>query len=102
MTICCTLRYIYICTTAWHFDLPMLWNRIVVVIYVIIAQLVVFAVIHNVFTLYSSVSTVRFNHSTYNVNENDGIVDVTLYHSNPSSINIMLRVNSSDVSTDSK
>ena len=36
----------------------------------------------------------RFNHSTYSVNENDGTVDVTLYHSNPSSIDIMLRVNS--------
>ena len=44
----------------------------------------------------------RFNHSTYNVNENDGKVDVTLYHSNPSSIDIMLRVSSSDVSADSK
>ena len=42
----------------------------------------------------------RFNHSTYSVIESDGRVDVTLYHSNPSSIDIMLRVNST--STGSK
>lgn len=41
----------------------------------------------------------RFNQSTYTVNENDGKVDITLYHSNPSSIDITLKVNSSDVST---
>ena len=45
---------------------------------------------------------IRFIQSTYNVNENDGKVDVTLYHSNPSSIDIMLRVSSSDISTDGK
>ena len=44
----------------------------------------------------------RFNHSTYNVNEGNGKVDVTLYHSNPSSLDIMVTIRSSDVSTDSK
>ena len=49
-----------------------------------------------------SVSTVRFNQSRYSVNESDGKVNVMLYHSNPSSIDIVLKVNSSHVSTDSK
>ena len=49
----------------------------------------------------SSVSTIRFNQSTYSVNEHDAKVNVTLYHSNPSSIDIMLRV-SSNVSTGGK
>ena len=44
----------------------------------------------------SSVSAVRFNQSTYSVNESDGKVDITLYHSNPSSIDITLKVNSSN------
>ena len=44
----------------------------------------------------------QFNLSTYNVNESDGKVDVTLYHSNPSSIDIVLTVNSMDVSTGGK
>ena len=57
---------------------------------------------HNVLINYSSDSTVRFNQSTYSVNESDGKVNVTLYHSNPSSVDITLRVNSSDVSTDGK
>ena len=48
------------------------------------------------------VSTVRFNQSEYSVNESDEIVDVTLYHSNPSSIDIVLKVKSNHVSTDSK
>ena len=52
--------------------------------------------------LFLSVSTVRFNQSRYRVNESNGKVDVTLYHSNPSSIDIVLKVNSSHVSTDSK
>ena len=49
-----------------------------------------------------SVSTMRFNQSRYRVNESDGNVNVTLYHSNPSSIDIVLKVNSSHVSTDGK
>ena len=48
------------------------------------------------------VSTVRFNQSGYSINESDGKVNITLYHSNPSSIDIVLKVNSSHVSTDSK
>ena len=44
----------------------------------------------------------RFNQLTYNVNESDGKVDVTLYHSNPSSIDITLRVSSNNISTDDK
>jgi len=44
-------------------------------------------------------STVRFNQSIYNVNESDGKIDVTLYHSNPSSVDITLRVISDHVST---
>ena len=51
-----------------------------------------------VVTIYSpSVSTVRFTQSTYSVNEDDGKVDITLQHSNPSSIDITLRMNSSSV-----
>ena len=49
-----------------------------------------------------SVSTVRFNQSRYRVNESNGNVNVTLYHSNPSSIDIVLKVNSSHVSTNGK
>ena len=48
------------------------------------------------------VSTVRFNQSRYIVNESDGKVNITLYHSNPSSIDIVLKVNSIYVSTNSK
>ena len=44
----------------------------------------------------------RFNQSRYSVNESDGKVDVTLYHSNPSSIDITLKVNSRSISTDGK
>ena len=55
-----------------------------------------------IFMFSYSVSTLRFNHSTYSVNESDGKVNITLYHSNPSSIDIVLRVNSSDVSADGK
>ena len=44
----------------------------------------------------------QFNHSAYNVNESDGKVDVTLYHSNPSSIDIVLIVNSMDISSSGK
>ena len=48
------------------------------------------------------VSTVWFNKSGYSVNESDGKVIITLYHSNPSSIDIVLKVKSNHVSTDSK
>ena len=41
----------------------------------------------------------RFSQSIYNVNESDRKIDVTLYHSNPSSVNITLRVSSDHVST---
>ena len=52
------------------------------------------------FTYWNSLaSTVRFNQSIYNVNESDGKIDVTLYHSNPSSVDITLRVSSDHVST---
>ena len=52
---------------------------------------------------YCSVSTVRFNQSRYRVNESDGKVNITLYHSNPSSIDIKyLIIYSWDVSADSK
>jgi len=52
------------------------------------------------FTYWNSlVSTVRFNQSIYKVNENDGKVYVTLYHSNPSSVDIMLTINSNNIST---
>ena len=51
---------------------------------------------------YSSVSTVRFNQSSYSVNESDGKVNITLYHSNPSSIDIKLIIYSMDVSADGK
>ena len=39
----------------------------------------------------------NFIQSTYSVNENDGEVDITLHHSNPSSIDITLIVNSNSV-----
>ena len=42
----------------------------------------------------------RFNQSRYSVNESNGKVNVTLYHSNPSSIDIVLKVNTKDVSAD--
>ena len=48
------------------------------------------------------VFTVRFSKSGYSVNESDGKVIITLYHSNPSSIDIVLKINSNHVSTDSK
>ena len=54
------------------------------------------------FIVVFSVSTVRFNQSRYIVNESDGNVNITLYHSNPSSIDIVLKINSNNVSTDSK
>ena len=44
----------------------------------------------------------RFNQSAYMVNESVGKVNVTLYHSNPSSIDIKLIINSEDVSADGK
>ena len=44
----------------------------------------------------------RFSQSRYSVNESDGRVYVTLYHSNPSSIDVVMKVNSGHVSTNSK
>ena len=44
-------------------------------------------------------STITFNQSTYSVNESDGKIDITLHHNNPSSIDIMLMVNSNNVTT---
>ena len=49
-----------------------------------------------------SVSTVRFNQSRYSVNESDGKVNIILYHSNPSSIDIKLKIYSKDVSAHGK
>ena len=53
--------------------------------------------------IYCSVSTVKFNQSRYSINESDGKVNITLYHSNPSSIDIKyLIIYSWDVSADRK
>ena len=46
---------------------------------------------------YPIASTITFNQSSYNVNESDSTVDITLHHSNPSSINITLIVNTNSV-----
>jgi len=59
---------------------------------------VLYSLIYNAYELSSfSVSTIKFTPSVHNVNEDDGKVDITLHHSNPSSIDITLIVNTNSV-----
>lgn len=52
--------------------------------------------VYNILYVYHLVTTVSFEQSTYRVNENDGLVQITLILSNPSSSNITVQVTSND------
>ena len=44
----------------------------------------------------------RFSHAMYTVNENAGVVQVSLILSNPSSTNVTMQVSSADISANGK